>query len=161
MVRKSAQVHAGEVLGVTALRCDNAHLLQKFAWLVRADPVVHLGQFLHQFFAIAATQAARNNQFLLGLLCFCLCKNRVDGFFLRGFDKAARVHEDVVRLSGGIAGCKTCMEHFADEVFCVDLVLGASEMHDKDFGLFCRHGTNIEFEARGASTTCSGAVFFQ
>ena len=27
MVRKSAQVHAGEVLGVTALRCDNAHLL--------------------------------------------------------------------------------------------------------------------------------------
>ena len=139
VMAESTQVHAGEVLGVTALRSDDAHLLQKFARLVRADPVVHLGQFLHQLFAIAAAQAARNNQFLLGLLCFRLGENRVDGFFLGGFDEPARVHEDVVRLPGGITGHKTRMEHFADEVFCVDLVFCASEMHDKDFWLFCRH----------------------
>ena len=136
-------------ISVTALRSDNAHLLQKFARLVRADPVVHLGQFLHQLFAIAAAQASRYNQLLLCLLCLGLRKNRIDGFFLGGFDEPARVHEDVVRLSGGIAGSKTCMEHFTDEVLGIDLVFCASEMHDKYFGLFCRHGTNIDFTAIG------------
>ena len=126
MVLEPAEVHAREVLGIATLRGDDSHLLQEFARLVRAYPVVYLGQFLHKLLAVAAREATRHNQFLPCLLAFNLCENRVDGFFLRGLDEPARVHQDVVRLGCGITSREPRVQHFADEVLRVDLVLGAS-----------------------------------
>ena len=126
VVLETAEVHAREVLGIATLRCNDAHFLQKFARLVCTYPVVDFGKFLFEFLAVAARKAARDNQLLLGLLALHLCENRVDGFFLRGLDEPAGVHQDVVRLGGAIASRKTRVQHFADEIFRVDLVLGAS-----------------------------------
>ena len=126
MVLESAQVHARQVFGVAGGGGHNAHLLQKFARFVGAYPVIDFGEFLHQFFAVAARKAARNNQFLLGLLAVNLCENGVDGFFLGGFNESASVHQNVVRLGGAVAGGKTGVQHFTDQILCIDLVLGAS-----------------------------------
>ena len=126
VVLEPAEVHAREVLGIATLRGYDSHLLQEFARLVRAYPVVYLGQFLHKLLAVAAREATRYNQFLLGFLAVNLCENRVDGFFFRGLDEPACVHQDVVRLGSAVAGGKACVQHLADEVLRVDLVLGAS-----------------------------------
>ena len=139
VVLESAQVHARQVLCIASLRCHDAHLLQKFARPVGAYPVIDFGKFLYEFIAVAARKATRNDQLLLVLLAVNLCENRVDGFLFRGFDKSAGVHQDVVRLGGGVAGGKTGVQHLADQVFRIDLVLGASKMNDKNFGLLCRH----------------------
>ena len=42
------------------------------------------------------------------------------------FDESAGVHQNVVRLGGGVAGSKTGVQHFTDQVLRIDLVLGAS-----------------------------------
>ena len=126
MVLEPAEVHAGEILCIAALRGHDAHLLQEFARFVCAYPVVYFGQFLHELVAVAAREAARYNQFLLGLLAVNLCENRVDGFFLCSLDEPAGVHQDVVCLGCTVAGGKACVQHLADEVLRVDLVLGAS-----------------------------------
>ena len=123
---ESTQVHARQVFCIASLRSHDAHLLQKFARLVGAYPVIDFGELLYEFVTIAARKAARNDQFLLGLFAVNLCENRVDGFFLGGFDESASVHQDVVCLGGCVAGGKTGVQHFADQVFCIDLVLGTS-----------------------------------
>ncbi len=47
VVLESAQVHARQVLCIASLRCHDAHLLQKFARPVGADPVIDFGEFLY------------------------------------------------------------------------------------------------------------------
>ena len=97
---ESAQVHAWQVFSVTSLRSYDAHLFQKFAWLVGAYPVIHFGQFLYQFIAVTARKAARYNQLLLRFFAVNLCENRVDGFFLGGLDESAGVYQNVVCFGG-------------------------------------------------------------
>ena len=126
MVLEPAQVHAREVFGVATLRGDYSHFLQKFARLIRAYPVVHLGQFLDELVAVAAREATRHDQFLFCLLAFDLRENRVDGFFLGGLDEPAGVYQNVVCLRCAVTSYKTGVQHLADQVFCIDLVLGAS-----------------------------------
>jgi len=89
--------------------------------------LVGLGQVCAQLVAVALSHAAGHHQPRTLLASLAEREHRVDAFFARIFDERAGVHDDDVGLRLVVGGRQALGEQRADELFGVDLVLGAPE----------------------------------
>ena len=97
---------------------------------------VHFRNLFQNLLAEALHQASGNNQFLSGaeFLVLSHFQNRVDGFFLRGFNKTAGVDHEDLRIIGARREFVAFAGKNAHHHLAVDEVFGAAQGDETDFG---------------------------